>query len=219
MTILCATDSTPVAALWARATGEELVLEKQLALDARASLVVLDGFDSTTDRMAQACHAPLLVVRDPRPLEQWLSRQQPLAVAVAYDPSPTGDAALAWAVALARIAPVAIVALHAYGIHAEREKRGLGGPLPIGSVDARIEGPLAAELRRRIGEHALVLRGCLGRPAEPLAEMAAAAGAGLLVVGNHHRRKLERAWKGSVSRGLLELAKCSVACISVTEAG
>jgi nucleotide-binding universal stress UspA family protein len=47
--------------------------------------------------------------------------------------------------------------------------------------------------------------------------MAAEAGAGLVVVGNHHKRKLERAWKGSVSRGLIELAKCSVACVSVAE--
>ncbi len=203
MTIHCGTDSTPVAALWARATGEELVLEKQLALDARASLVVLSGFDSTTDRIAQACRAPLLVVRAPQPVEEWLSGKSTLKVAVAYDPSPTGDAALAWAAGLARIAPIELVALHSYGINVEREKRGIGGPLPIGTADARLEEPLAAELRKRIGGHALVLRGGLGRPAEQLAD----------------RRKLARAWKGSVSRGLIELAKCSVACISVGEPG
>ena len=82
---------------------------------------------------------------------------------------------------------------------------------------------LAAELNAHIAalalgcEPRLVLRGGLGRPAEQLSDMAAEAGAELLVVGNHHRRKLERAWKGSVSRGLLELAKSSVACISVPE--
>jgi nucleotide-binding universal stress UspA family protein len=219
MTILCETDSTPVAALWARATREELVQLKPLVLDARASMVVLSGFDSTTDRVAQACRAPLLVVRAAQPLELWLAGKQSLKVAVAYDLSPTGDAALSWANGLARIGPVEIVALHSYSVNDERLKRGIGGPLPIGTVDARIEEPLAAELRQRIGGHALLLRGGLGRPAEPLVEMAAEAGAGLLVVGNHHRRKLERAWKGSVSRGLIELAKCSVACISVREPG
>jgi len=76
MTILCGTDSTPVAALWARATREELVLPQPWALDARASLVVLGGFDSTTDRVAQACHAPLLVVRAAQPLELWLAGRQ-----------------------------------------------------------------------------------------------------------------------------------------------
>jgi len=219
MTILCATEAAPLAALWAKAAREELVVQPQLALDARASLVVLSGFDSATDGVARACRAPLLVVRAPQPLEQWLSGKSKLKVAVAYDPSPTGDAALAWANGLARIAPVELVALHSYGILAEREKRGIDGPLPIGTVDERIEAPLAAELRRRIGGLALVLRGGLGRPADQLVEMAAEAGAGLLVVGNHHRRKLERAWKGSVSRGLIELAKCSVACISVNEPG
>jgi len=226
MTIYCGNDPTPgaaealrVAELWARATREELVQQEQLALEQSASLVVLVWQGSTTDRVAQACRAPLLVVRASQPLEAWLSGKSALKVAVAYDPSQTGDAALHWATELARIAPIELVALHSYGIQAEREKRGLSGPLPIGTVDARIEEPLAAELRQRIGAHALVLRGGLGRPAEPLAEMAAAAGAGLLVVGNHHRRKLERAWKGSVSRGLLALAKCSVACISVVEPG
>jgi len=211
-------------ALGAGPIDAELV---RLAQETKATLVVLGALGrragsswklgSTTDRVAQACRAPLLVVRAALPLEEWLSGKRTLKVAVAYEPSPTGDAALRWAQGLARVAPVELVVLHSYGIHEERQKRGLGGPLPIGSVDARLEEPLAAELRKHIGGLALVLRGGLGRPADQLVEMAADAGAGLLVVGNHHRRKLERAWKGSVSRGLMELAKCSVACISVPD--
>jgi len=205
----------------------------RLATETKASLVVLGALGkraggswklgSTADRVAQACRAPLIVVRAAQPLEEWLAGKRTLEVAVAYDPSPTGDAALAWAAGLARSAPIELVALHSYGINAEREKRGVGGPLPIGTVDARLEQPLAAELNAHIAalalgcEPRLVLRGGLGRPAEQLSDMAAEAGAELLVVGNHHRRKLERAWKGSVSRGLLELAKSSVACISVPE--
>ena len=83
MTIHCGIDPTPVAALWARATGEELVPQKPLGLDPRASLVVQSGFDPTTDRVAQACRAPLLVVRAAQPLELWLAGKQPLKVAVA----------------------------------------------------------------------------------------------------------------------------------------
>jgi len=212
------------AALAAGPVDSELV---RLAQEAQATLVVLGALGrragsswllgSTTDRVAQASRVPLLVVRAPQRLEEWLSGKQTLKVAVAYEPSPTGDAALAWAKSLARIAPVELVVLHSYSIAEQREKRGIGGPLPIGSVDARLEEPLAAELQKHIGGLALVLRGGLGRPADPLVEMATEAGAGLLVVGNHHRRKLERAWKGSVSRSLIELSKCSVACISVDE--
>ncbi len=211
-------------ALGVGAIDSEIV---RLAQESQASLVVLGALGrragsswklgSTTDRVAMALRAPLFVVRAAQPVEQWLAGQGKLKVAVAYEPSPTGDAALAWAAGLVRVAPVELVVLHSYGIHAEREKRGLRGPLPIGSVDARLEEPLAAELRGKIGGHALVLRGGLGRPADQLVEMAAEAGAGLLVVGNHHRRKLERAWRGSVSRTLIELAKCSVACISVPD--
>jgi nucleotide-binding universal stress UspA family protein len=235
MSILCASPSTlAVASLWCRAARDEL-LEVQpdadeivrRAQEANATLVVLDGAapGALRESLAQALRAPLLVVRDSSALEGWLDRARPLALAVAYEASPTGDAALAWAAGLARLAPVALVALHSYGIHEQREKRGLSGPLPIGTSDARIEAPLAGELRTHIAglalgcEPRLVLRGCLGRPAEHLVQMAAEAEAELLVVGNHHRRKLERAWKGSVSRGVIELAQCSVACISVREPG
>jgi len=234
MTILCSTGAERVASLWCRATREELLEVPpdaaeivRRAQQAQATLVVLDGTapDALRESAAQALRVPLLVVRDARALEGWLSGTKPLALAVAYEPSPTGDAALAWAAGLARTAPIELVLLHSYGINAEREKRGVGGPLPIGTTDPRLEEPLAAELRAHIGalalalgrEPRLLLRGGLGRPAEQLAAMAAEAGAQLLVVGNHHRRKLERAWKGSVSRGVLELAPCSVACISVRE--
>lgn len=205
----------------------------RLVAETKASLVVLGALGkraggswklgSTADRVAQACRMPLIVVRAAQPIEQWLAGKQTLAVSVAYEPSPTGDAALAWAAGLARIGPIELVLLHSYAINAERAKRGVGGPLPIGTSDPRLEGPLETELRAHIAALALgcepriVLRGGLGRPAEQLADMAAEAGTQLLVVGNHHRRKLERAWKGSVSRGLLELSRSSVACISAPE--
>jgi nucleotide-binding universal stress UspA family protein len=285
MTILCGTDFTPaaaeavrVAALWARALQEELVLahalgdstpelraklEEQLAIESRAlveqglgarcalgvgpshselvrlaqesqaSLVVLGALGrraggswklgSTADRVAQACRRPLFVVRAAAPVEEWLAGKRTLKVAVAFEASPTADAALVWAAGLARIAPVELVALHSYGLNEQRLKRGIGGPLPIGTPDPRLEEPIATELGAHIAGLALgcavelVLRAGLGRPADQLADMAAEAGAQLVVVGNHHRRKLERAWKGSVSRGLIELAKTSVACISVGE--
>jgi len=232
MTILCTTGALRVASLWSRATKEELLEVEasaaeivQRAQEAHASLVLLDGAapDTVREGLAQALHVPLLVVRDASALESWLAGERALALAVAYEASPTGDAALSWAASLARLARVELVALHSYGIHEQREKRALGGPLPIGASDPRIEQPLAAELRAHIDglalgcEVKLVLRGGLGRPADQLVDMAAEAGAELLVVGNHHRRKLERAWKGSVSRGLIEHARSSVACISVRE--
>jgi len=213
------------------AIAEELV---RLARENAASLVVLGALGrragsswklgSTADRVAQACHAPLLVVRAAAPLEEWLAGQSTLAVAVAYEASRAADAALAWGAALARVRPIELVVLHSYGIHEEREKRGVRGPLPIGTADARLEEPIARELGARIAglglavEPRLVLRGGLGRAADQLLDMAAQSGAQLVVVGNHHRRTLERAWKGSVSRAVIELAKCSVACISEREA-
>jgi nucleotide-binding universal stress UspA family protein len=201
----------------------------RIAQETKASLVVLGALGrraggawklgSTTDRVAQACRAPVFVVRSAKPVEEWLSMQRTLKVAVAYEASPTGDAALVWANGLSRIAPVELVVLHSYGIHEERQRRGVHGPLSIGSVDARLEEPLAAELRKHILGLALSLRGGLGRPADQLVEMAADAGAELLVVGNHQRAGMERAWKGSVSRSLIELAKSSVVSVSAQTSG
>jgi nucleotide-binding universal stress UspA family protein len=218
----CALGTTPI--------DTEIV---RLAQESKATLVVLGALGrraagawrigSTADRVAQACRRPLLVVRAAQALEPWLAGGPALKVAVACEASATADAALRWAAGLARVGKIELLALHSYGIHEQREKRGVRGPLPIGTVDPRLEQPLAAELQAHIGglalgrEVELVLRGGLGRPADQLADMAAEAGAGLVVVGNHHKRMLERAWKGSVSRGLIELAKCSVACVSVGE--
>ncbi len=201
-----------------------------LAQRSRAALVVLGALGrragsgwklgSTADLVARGVRAPLIVVREPAPLERWLAGSAPLKVAVAYEISPTADAALAWAAGLARLAPIELVLVHAYSLEDERRKRGLKGPLPIGGADARLEEPL----RREIGAHVaglklgvaatLVARGGLGRPADQLVEMAAELGAGLVAVGNHHRAGVERAWKGSVSRGVIELARMSVACVS-----
>ncbi|MBK7642145.1 MAG: universal stress protein [Planctomycetes bacterium] len=285
MTILCGTDFTPaaaeavrVAALWCRATSEELVLahalgeesdeprariEAQLAAESAAlveggvgsrcalgtdpidselvriarecaaTLVVLGALGqraggswklgSTVDHVAMALRVPLVVVRAPAPLLEWLEGRRTLSAAIAYDASPAADAALAWAAALARIAPVRLVALHSYGLNEHCQKRGIRGPLPIGFADARIEEPLALELGERMRASApgsqvrLVLRGGLGRPADQLVDMAAECACELLVIGNHHRAKLERAWRGSVTRGLIELAPASVACISAGE--
>lgn len=214
------------------AIADELV---RLARESPATLVVLGALGrraggawklgSTADRAAQSCRAPLFVVRATEPLEQWQAGGLTLKVAVAYEASRAADAALSWAAGLARFGPPELVALHSYGIHEEREKRGLRGPLPIGQADARLEEPIARELVARIRGLALgrdvplVLRGGLGRPAEQLLDMAAERDAQLLVVGNQHRRTLERAWKGSVSRALIEHAKTSVVCVSEREAG
>lgn len=214
----------------ALATGaihEQIVARAQ---SSRAALVVLGALGrragsgwklgSTADLVARGVRAPLLVVREPAPLERWLAGSAPLKVAVAYEISPTADAALAWAAGLARLAPIELVLVHAYSLEDERRKRGVKGPLAIGTSDARLEEPLRKEIEAHVGgmklatRPRLVLRGGLGRPADQLAEMAAECGAELVCVGNHHRVGVERAWKGSVSRGVIELARMSVACVS-----
>jgi len=207
----------------------------RLAHETKASLVVLGALGrraggswklgSTTDRVALACSAPVFVVRAAAPVEEWLAGKRTLMVAVAYDASRAADAALAWAAKLARVAPTELVLLHSYSMHEQCAKRGWKGPLPIGVAETRLEDPLRAELGQHLAglglgvEAPLVLRGGLGRPADQLAEMAADAGAQLLVVGNHQRVGVERAWKGSVSRGLIELAKTSVVSVSAPDPG
>jgi nucleotide-binding universal stress UspA family protein len=53
----------------------------------------------------------------------------------------------------------------------------------------------------------------MGRVATRLVRFAEEEAADLLVIGSHERGLLGRLWEGSVSRGVIESAKCAVLCV------
>lgn len=178
---------------------------------------------SHSDRVAQRSKRPVLVVRNGTVFDAWLGDGNPLRVLVAVDGSPTSDAAVAWTARLAALGPCEVIGAHVYWPPDRHERANTRGndarSLPIGRGHADVESALASELRARLSglpngdAIELKLVGGLGRPADHLVQIACDEKVQLAVVGNHQRTGLGRMWHGSVSRGVIDLAPCSVACV------
>ena len=176
---------------------------------------------STADRVARSSRRPVLVVRAALPLEDWLSGKRALKVAVAFDRTPTAQAALQWAMGLEKLGRIELSLLHSYSLAEEHRRRKIAGPLPIGQADPAVTNDLGRELAdgaRAAGcaQPKLLVEGTLGRASDGVCQMARAQGADLVVVGNHHHQGLLRAWHGSVSQGVIEHCHTNVASISVS---
>ena len=176
---------------------------------------------STADRVARSSRRPVLVVRAALPLEDWLAGKRLLKVAVAFDRTPTAQAALQWAMGLEKLGRIELSLLHSYSLAEEHRRRKIAGPLPIGQADPAVTQDLGRELAdaaRAAGcaQPKLAVEGTLGRASDGVCQMARAQGADLVVVGNHHHQGLLRAWHGSVSQGVIEHCHTNVASISVS---
>ncbi len=201
----------------------------QIAQSLSAELIVLAAvgarpssswqLGSHAERVAQRSHVPVLVVRDERSFEAWTAGARPLRVMVALDFSESSNLAARWAYQLTRYGECELVGVHLYWPPHEFHRLGLLGvrdyltPDPVVTeilereLQARFEPARGVPLRIRLEPH-------VGNRAERLARIAADEQADLIVVGSHARSALSRLWEGSVSRGILENASTSVACVS-----
>lgn len=182
---------------------------------------------SHADRVAQTSKRPVLVVRDGAAFDAWLAKREPLRVLVAMDGSATSDAAVAWSLKLCAFGACELTAVHVYWPPEQRERTAARGNDPreaalSGRAHADVEAELTAALRARCatlpGAERIRLRvvGGLGRPADHIVQTASEEKVHLTVVGNHQRKGISRLWHGSVSRGVIDLATCSVACVPTT---
>jgi nucleotide-binding universal stress UspA family protein len=180
---------------------------------------------STADRIARGARVPVLVARSAAPFEAWSRGERPLRVLVCVDLSESSDAAVRWTSELCARATCAPTAAHVYWPPEVREQLGLppakhgpaGERLPIGTVDREVEQALERKLSARLAplgkQPAVRLVGGLGRVADHLVQLAAEEHADLVVVGKKKRTGLQRFWHGSVSHGVLDLARTNVACV------
>lgn len=170
---------------------------------------------TNAERLAQQTRVPTLAVRDEAPLLRWLSGQSPLQALVGLDDSHTSLDAWAWARALGRVAPVSLTGAHVYWPPQEFHRLGLLGVRSYVDADPEVERVLRREFEQRLGlaPAQLRLQPGIGRPADHLVALAAQQHSELLVVGSHVRSAVGRLWEGSVSRGALHDAPCSVACV------
>jgi nucleotide-binding universal stress UspA family protein len=163
---------------------------------------------STADRIAQKAEVPVLVVRDPEPLEQW-AEGEPLRMMVALEDDEASDAALHLALQMRRSASVELVLAHVWWPPEHGEGAGLGVTSDV-KLRAAIEAKVETGLRTRLSamgltdeDYTLRLVPGFGKPAEHLSQLATENKVGVLLLGSHRRKGLARLWHGSVSRDAL----------------
>lgn len=173
------------------------------------------------ERTARGAACPVLVVRDGDALDAWLRGERPLRVLVGVDLSAASEAPVRWIAQLRKAGPCEVRFAHIYSPVEEMARQGRRGSLV--DADPELQASLAEELSLRIraaGEPdpQIIVRGNLGRPADPLINLVSEEKADLLVVATRQISPLERTWRGSVSYSALHLSPSSVATVPAGEA-
>ena len=200
----------PASVLVQHAAGHGVDLIVVGAVGTTGASRVLAG--SVADRCAQHAAVPVLAVRQPEPLLDWLAGHGRLHIMAAMDLSPESAPVVSWLRTLRAIAPC--------DVEAEVVLWPPEAHLPMVDTHDSASRERLLELERQIlaplaglpGEgvvtgHAFT---SLGRVDNALAASAFERRSGLVVVGTHQRPWPARLWHGSVSRGLLHLSPCSV---------
>ena len=206
---------------------DAVLLEEAAAHDAR--LLVLAAakrrslsrwlLGGVAERVAEAAHAPTLVVRDAGPLLRWGRGQRRLRVFVGADFSAPSEAALRWVNWLRQLGPCDVVVAYL--------DPGLA-PYPAADLypslladDMALKTARMQERYFRQGVRALLGRSRVrvrfesnwARSDAHLIELATQERADLIVVGTHSRRGWRRLGHHSVSRAVLHYAPLNVVCV------
>lgn len=168
---------------------------------------------SIADRLSQSAPVPVLVVRSCHAWSNWALEGRPLRVLVALATDPSAARAAILAADLQRLGPCELVEAHVYDPWREAQRLGLGSANDLGTrikIERVLEHELARHLDGAGGEvHFVSLTGS-GHVADVLVELAEKERADLIVIGSRDRGALERRFRGSVSYGVLGLAKGNV---------
>jgi nucleotide-binding universal stress UspA family protein len=173
---------------------------------------------SVSESIAESAWVPTLVLKESARIEDWAHGGKPLRVFVAADFTAHSESALTWAAGLREIGPCEFT-IGFVDLLAERRADELEeAPARTPSAEEMHE-ILRHDLRERAASyfqkdavHVRVLP-TKGRVDIHLLEMAAEAGADLIVIGTHQWQGLRRLRHPSVSRRILHTAQTNVACV------
>ena len=221
--------------------SEDALLTSEECLRASWLVVAADGWPSHTlfrrsalpERLVRRSCAPVLVVRRPEALEDWIKGRRRLLVLAGVDAAGedlNGPAAFLRAVR--EVGPCDVIAAYVCSPAEERERLGIHSPVRvelldpvvrnIEALDPQVQRVLLRDLHERVGELPgegsveLHLEPGYGRRADHLLHVALERRADLMVVGTHQRAGLQRLWHGSVSAEVLRRAQRSVVCVPPT---
>ncbi|HET8932708.1 MAG TPA: universal stress protein [Polyangiales bacterium] len=206
----------------------------QSAHDFRAALVVVGAEGQQlasgrrigvhSERVAQRCGVPVLVVRDAAPFMAWSpahERERPLKIVLGAEPSFSTECAARQLIDLCALGPCAVTAARLFWPPTEFQRLGFSGARSYVDIDPRVTQVLAAEVRHLLppSEYKLRVEPHLGNLGERLAAIAVDEKADLIVVGSHDRNMVERIWEGSTSHATLHNSHTSVLCVPTEESG
>lgn len=165
--------------------------------------------------------SPTLVLRDAAVLHAWLQGRRALRVFVCFDFTAPAEAALRWAARLTDLGPVDLTLGYANSPAADHARVGADGPVPLRdnapAVRACLQRDLAARARALVGASVTCrVQPRWGRSELPLAQMAEAEGADLVVTGTRRLPRWRRWFRRSVAQGLLESVAANVVVVPTT---
>jgi len=178
------------------------------------------AFGSVAEDVAEAAHAPTLVLQDAAPFRRWDWTGDRLRILVAVDRFAGSDVTLRWVKDLRRLGPCDLITGQV--VWTPRGPGPGGGTvatLPAGE-QTKLERDLRKRVRDQLGDESgeSVIRATWGTTDAALLALARESRADLIVVGTHQRRGLSRLLVGSVSRGLLHQPGINVVCVPHTTA-
>jgi nucleotide-binding universal stress UspA family protein len=171
---------------------------------------------SVPEYLCQRAEVPVLVARNPEALLPFSKGARPLQVLVG---SGLGDASRCALEYIAAWPDVSLTVAHVAWPFGEHYRLGVGAPMTLDHLRPEIHRQLLGDLGRWTNETPGVKQVKLdvspgfGRIDCHLAQLANDKSADLLVVGSHQRNVASRVWQGSVSRGVIHEANCSVLCV------
>lgn len=202
---------------------EQRLLELAQERDARLVVVAARGearhvrrLGSVPEYLCQKAAVPVLVAR---PSDHWRAFShgaRPLSVLVG---SGLGDASRSALEYVATWPDVSLTVAHVAWPFGEHYRLGVGAPIALDHLHPEIHRQLLTDLgrwsseTRGAGQVKLDVSAGFGRLDSHLAQLAAEKFADVLVVGSHQRNGASRIWQGSVSRGAIHEASCSVLCV------
>lgn len=171
------------------------------------------------ERVALTTSVPLLLVRDPKPLQSWIAGTEPLRVLLATDCSPVSDFALDWLARLKDVGRCDVVMTYVANPLAESARLNIAGPISDLALHPIVSEVVERELARRTKLIALggrvwpSVKLTLGDAGSELVKAAAEEKAGLVVVGSHQRRLIGRVLHGAVSLDVVRGSNTNVVCV------
>jgi nucleotide-binding universal stress UspA family protein len=167
----------------------------------------------TAERVARKSFVPVLTLREPERLLEWLKGHKTLRILIGSDLGHAATAARAFAVELTKLGNCSTEVVHVVS-PAEVHKRMGTSPAPYDHrLSAAEENALMRDLARTAPplEKNVVMRviPARGSPDAYLVTLAEQENFDLVLVGQRQQSLLEQFWSGSVSRGLIRASPVS----------